>query len=109
MGLIQLKVRGGTVNSSGQNLCRSCASGWVRELDNGRIEIRCMIDEQELHQPVRSCNRYNDKSKVDLNQMYQTARILEVDRRGQIVGFITSKDWYKKHQDDDPDAWRVCG
>ena len=104
-----IKIRRGTVNSSGENLCRSCVSGWVREMDNGTVEIRCQIDEQELTQAVRTCNKYTDRVAIGLNQMYQTARILEVDKRGQILGFITSKDWYKKHQDDDPDAWRVCG
>lgn len=103
-----IKIEQGTAFHSGQNLCRSCVYGWVRETTKEEaIFCENVQPTIRMRDPVVRCSQYKDKTATSLNDMYKMAFILETDKRKNVVGFVSAKEWFKKNEDIDPEAWRV--
>ena len=71
-----------------------------------REHIICnALYEQPFEVPLRvtTCNRYDDKrtDRPSLSTMKDMAFILTEDTPLKSIGFVSPKEWRKKHKDDD--------
>lgn len=56
----------------------------------------------ELREEMYECSQYNDKRRATLAQMEEIGWVLHSDtRKGGTVGFISAKEWRKKHRDEE--------
>lgn len=96
------KVRGGTTPS--ERLCDTCVHAHIFQGEDSREHIKCAVN-CEFWVPCRvvRCSLYTDKraNTPSLRTMQDMAFILTEDNPMKTVGFISSREWKKRHKDDD--------
>lgn len=88
---MRLKVRNGTQEHSGENLCLSCRRSTWRKDRSGHTYIQCHAFERKVDSVTVECSEYDDKGRPALWDMEKIAWVLMSDKKGPI-GFRPIKD-----------------
>lgn len=93
------KVYGGTVrHHDGPSLCLSCRSACVVETHN-QVLVNCrqIYSDREpyMPQPVVKCSMYDDKRQPSEQDFRKTGWIINTDKSGEVIGFLSPKEWKK--------------
>lgn len=49
--------------------------------------------------PVVECSAYSYRTKPSLREMEEIAWVLQTDKKRQQVGFVSSADWRRQHDE----------
>lgn len=72
------------------DLCKTCANAFFiegRSLNEGFKGCNELPKEKWVQYPVTACSMYCDKTKQSKHEMEKIATIIEVNKRGEFIGF----------------------
>lgn len=99
-----IHIRNGTLPD--KRLCDTCTRSHIMQGVSGDERIICYLYSypMEIKTRVVSCNSYRalkDSAKPSLSAMEDMAFILTHDTPLKTAGFVHSREWRKKHKDED--------
>lgn len=97
----KLKIYKGTRTMEAPRLCDTCTYGLVAR---GPLEseetVFCRLSERPVHIRVVECTSYYDRTATSLVEFEKIAWVLHVDSKRQKIGFLTSAEWKKRHDEE---------
>lgn len=98
----KLKMPGAT-RSDGKRLCDTCRSSTIIKGAAESAEVvYCGVVSAVLPFKVVDCNDYDDKASISLRQMGQSAWVLETDKSGRKIGFVSPDRWKQENKHSNP-------
>lgn len=84
----------------GKSLCARCGHSLIIKGESNKEskQICTQMEMLELGFNVIECNKFDDKSHVDLYDMKKVAWLIETAGHGKSIGFVKPKDRNEEHK-----------